>query len=486
MKYIIYCRKSTDTEDKQLLSLDAQERELREIATKHNLEIVEVFRESMSAKNPGRPIFNEVIKMILNKKADAILCWKLDRLARNMIDGGQIIDLLTNGIIKEIKTHEAVHTPKDNTILLAVHFGSANQYSRDLSENVKRGNREKMLRGGWPSLAPLGYLNNPSEKNISIDKDRAKYIIKAFELYSTGGYSFKDISEILYKDGFISRGKKKIYRNQIERILKNPFYCGLMLREGKLYNGNHKALITRDMFELVSQVANDRNRPRPSKLFFPLRGFIKCESCGCSLTSSRKKGHDYYYCTNGRGNCGEHKSYIREKDLYLMISKELTNLSFSPKKIELMYKASKERLDKDSQYLENSLNTLHKELESLKSQESRLLDVFLSEQISKEAYDKKVLEIKNKIIFINKQISESENKLPSSTLEPVKKIFEQGNTSSKEFLVADPEKKSDILKNLLWNLSIKNKKIVNIQYKNVFSILAKTPKNVSFQMMCPQ
>lgn len=484
MKYVIYCRKSTDTEDKQLLSLDAQERELREIATRNNLEVIETFRESMSAKNPGRPIFNEVIKLIQNKKVDGILCWKLDRLARNMLDGGLIIDMLTNGVIKEIRTHDSTHTPKDNVILLSVHFGSANQYSIDLSENVKRGNREKLSRGDWPCTAPLGYLNK--NKSIIIDEERAKYIIKAFEMYTTGGYSLKNIADILHKDGFRSRGGKKVYRNQIERVLKNPFYCGLMKNKDKLYPGNHKAIISQEMFKLVSQVSQDKHRPRSIKLFFPLRGFLKCESCGCAFTASRKKGHDYYYCTNGKGICSEHKSYIREKDLYAMISSKLTELHFPQKLIDLMYRAAKERIDKNSSYLEGSINTLRKEVESLQAQESRLLDVFLQDNISKDIYDKKVLEIKNKIVQNKKQISELENRQPLFTLEPIKKVFEQGNISSKQFLEVEEEQKHEILKNLLWNLSIKDKNIVNLQYKNPFSILAKTSKNASFQMMCPQ
>ena len=94
MKYIAYYRKSTEAEDRQLLSLDSQEREALSLAEKHNLTITKTFKESMSAKSSGRPLFNEMMKMIQSGKADGIICWKLDRLARNFIDGGLIIDLL--------------------------------------------------------------------------------------------------------------------------------------------------------------------------------------------------------------------------------------------------------------------------------------------------------------------------------------------------------------------------------------------------------
>src|ERR1035437_3794222 len=119
MKYILYCRKSTESEDRQVLSLESQEKELQAIAKNANLEVTGVFKESKSAKAEGRPVFNQVLKLITSGKADAIICWKLDRLARNFIDGGRVIDFLQKGIIKEIRTYEATHLPSDNVLLLA-------------------------------------------------------------------------------------------------------------------------------------------------------------------------------------------------------------------------------------------------------------------------------------------------------------------------------------------------------------------------------
>jgi len=131
MRYIVYCRKSTDTEDKQVLSLESQENELTQIAKAHNLEIVTVLRESKSAKEPGRPVFDEMIKMIASEKADAILCWKIDRLTRNPVDGGQIQWLLQNNKIKCIRTFEKNFLPSDNVLLMSIEQAMANQYIRE-------------------------------------------------------------------------------------------------------------------------------------------------------------------------------------------------------------------------------------------------------------------------------------------------------------------------------------------------------------------
>jgi DNA invertase Pin-like site-specific DNA recombinase len=198
MKYIIYCRKSTDTEDKQVLSLEAQEKEMANIVDANGLEVISVLKESRSAKEPGRPVFNEMIKLFETGKADGILCWKIDRLTRNPVDGGKIQWLLQNGKIQCIKTFEKSYYPNDNVLLMSIEQAMANQYIRDLSVNVKRGNRAKLERGEWPNHVPFGYLNDKATKTAIIDPVRSKCVPRIFELYLTGSHGFKEISDILY------------------------------------------------------------------------------------------------------------------------------------------------------------------------------------------------------------------------------------------------------------------------------------------------
>src|ERR1035437_1537396 len=188
MKYILYCRKSTDTEDKQVLSLESQEKELTDLAEDRNLEIVQILTEKKSAKAPGRPIFNEMMAAISGGKADAILCWKIDRLTRNPVDGGRIQWLLQNNKIKCIQTFEKSYFPNDNVLLMSIEQAMANQYIRDLSVNVKRGNREKLSRGEWNNKAPFGYLNDKVNKTIIVDPIKSKHVKRIFELYITGVY----------------------------------------------------------------------------------------------------------------------------------------------------------------------------------------------------------------------------------------------------------------------------------------------------------
>jgi len=200
MRYIIYCRKSSEAEDRQVLSIESQITELKKLAERLNLEVVEVLTESQSAKSPGRPIFNEMIKKINQGKADGIICWKLDRLARNPIDGGQIIWILQKGIIKHIQTFDRSYYPEDNVLLMSVEFGMANQFILDLSKNVKRGLRTKLEKGWRPNLAPLGYLNSRTKgkgKNEIIkDPERFDLIKKMWKLMLSGSYSPPKILKI--------------------------------------------------------------------------------------------------------------------------------------------------------------------------------------------------------------------------------------------------------------------------------------------------
>ena len=158
IKYFIYCRKSSEAEDRQVLSIESQENELKGLAKKSNLTVLKVLKEAQSAKAPGRPVFNQMLQEIQQGKAQGIVCWKLDRLARNPIDGGQILWFLQQGIIKHIKTFDRDYFPSDNVLMMSVEFGMANQFILDLSQNTKRGLRAKVEKGWLPGVSPPGYI----------------------------------------------------------------------------------------------------------------------------------------------------------------------------------------------------------------------------------------------------------------------------------------------------------------------------------------
>ena len=259
MRYFLYARKSTESEDRQIASIDSQIDELTKLAKRDGLEIVEILSESQSAKAPGRTIFNKMIERVFAGEAQGIICWKLDRLARNPIDGGQISWLLQQGTIKHIQTFERSYYPTDNVLMMSVEFGMSNQFIRDLSVNTKRGLRSKAERGWYPSYATLGYIHNPykakGEKEIIKDPERFDLVRKAFDLMLTGIYSPPSIIEKANEEwGLRTKLGNKVARSTIYRIFTDPFYYGFYeypKKSGNWIQGKHEPMITEAEYDKI-------------------------------------------------------------------------------------------------------------------------------------------------------------------------------------------------------------------------------------------
>jgi len=236
MRYIVYTRKSTEDDDRQVLSIEAQLFELKEFAAKEKLEIVASFEEAKTAKEPGRIKFAEMLSLIEKGKAEGILSWNPDRLARNSVDGGRIIHMIDRGLIKSLKfpTFWFEPTPQ-GLFMLSIAFGQSKYYVDNLRENTKRGLRQKIRNGVWPGWAPLGYLNNLKTKGIDIDPHKAARLRRIFELYSTGNQTLYSLANCCDKNGLKGKLNKKISPSNIQSILQNIFYIGLMKYKGETF-----------------------------------------------------------------------------------------------------------------------------------------------------------------------------------------------------------------------------------------------------------
>jgi len=337
-KFFLYTRKSTDVEDKQILSIEAQIVELRAYAKQECLEIVEELIEKQSAKIPGRPIFNSMLNRIERGEASGIVCWHPDRLARNSVDGGRIIYLLDCGQLTALKfpTFWSDNTSQGK-FMLNIAFGQSKYYVDSLAENTKRGLRQKVRRGEYPCLAPVGYINDVRIKSIVVNKKKSVIIRKAFELYVKNNSRLEDIADFLAKSGISTTGGKRLWRDQVTAILSNPFYYGHFRYVGELYEGKHEPIISKKLFDEAQAVLQERGRPHREPKNNPKAfcGLITCAECGMMITAEIQRDHVYYRCTKkGKVKCNE--PYVREESLDLQISSLLQTVSMKSKWADTM------------------------------------------------------------------------------------------------------------------------------------------------------
>ena len=186
LKYCLYARKSSESDERQTMSIDSQIKEMETLAEREGIKIVEIKRESHSAKASGaRPVFVEILNDIRSDKFNAILTWAPDRLSRNAGDLGSLVDLMDQGKLLKIQTYSQSFTNSPNEkFLLMILCSQAKLENDNRGVNVRRGLRAKCEMGIRPGLAPLGYLNvmrNERIREIIIDTERAPRIVQMFE-----------------------------------------------------------------------------------------------------------------------------------------------------------------------------------------------------------------------------------------------------------------------------------------------------------------
>ncbi len=406
MRYFIYARKSTDDEDRQILSIEAQLVELRQYATRENLNVMHEYIEAKTAKKPGRPIFNDMLSRIQHNEAEGILAWHPDRLARNSVDGGKIIYLIDKGIIKDLRfpTYRFDNNAQGKFVL-SISFGQSKYYVDALSENIKRGIRLKLSKGIWPQWAPIGYINDHATRTIVKDKGKAPFIMKSFAFYATGRYSLHELRNKINSMGFRGRKNKPLSATQYQHILKNPLYYGMFRYNGEVYEGTHEPIITKKLFDKCQDVMNRRSKPKKTKKTFALRGLMRCGECSRMITAEIQKGHTYYRCTKRFTNCTQ--KYIREEELVKQVGLFLKKVSlcddWTAKILRELEKGKNEAVQSSRPVRQK----IERNIASIDDKVNKLIDLYLENNISVEEYRKKKEELLNKKRALQESLSSS-------------------------------------------------------------------------------
>ena len=429
MKYIAYCRKSTDEKDKQVLSIEAQIAELKEFAKREKLTVTEFITEAKTAKAPGREQFAEVLKKIEKGMANAILSWHPDRLARNSIDGGKIIYLLDTGKLLDLKfpSFWFESTPQGK-FMLSIAFGQSKYYVDNLSENVKRGNRQKLRNGVWPSKAPYGYINNPKTRGIDIDEEKSKVVKQSFQLFADGNVSFTGISQFMFKFGIKREGEKPVKVGQVKNMLSNRFYLGILKYAGEYYQGSHKTFISKKLFDEVQKQVEKIERPRQKGHNFAFAGLATCGECGAAITAEQhikkyKNGTDqtfiYYRCTKKLRPCTQ--KYVSEIELEPQIRKIVSDCGLHEDWEPYFEKWITQAEEKDKLVAGVEEIQLDGQIQESEVKLNRLLNGYLDQVIEPEIYKQK----KNELFEEKLKLDEKKSQISKSGtvwLEPMREF----------------------------------------------------------------
>ena len=465
MKYVIYARKSSEDEDRQILSIEAQIVELKEFAAKEKLEIVgPTFVETKTAKEPGRIKFAEMLSFLENGKADGILSWHPDRLARNSVDGGKIIHLVDREVIKSLKFPCFWFEPTPQGLfMLNIAFGQSKYFVDNLRENVKRGLRQKIRRGEWPGKPPIGYINNLATKKIEIDKNKATKIRKFFELYSTGNYTFQSLANWCHENKLTGFWDKPFSISSSQRTLQNIFYLGLMKYKGELHEGVHEPIISKKLFDKCQEVLKDRGKPQKMKKHsFDFLGLMKCP-CSAAITAEKKikksgRTYIYYRCTKKKGPCPE-KHFLRQEELLQQIKSHLQKVSLSSQDTERVLAELEKDENLAKEQAKTTVQNLKLEILELNQKLDKLLDLCLSNKLSQDEYTLKKEKFLNSKVEIQEKISDFEQK-GLSWLEPAREFVLSLNKAEKILESEDRSEMTTFLKNIGSNHILQNRQLI--------------------------
>ena len=390
-KYFLYARKSTEEDDKQVMSIEAQLFELREFASRENLEIIEEFQESKSAKSPGREVFGKMMAKIERDGSFGILAWHPDRLARNSVDGGRIIYAVDTSKVISLRfpTFWFEPTPQ-GLFMLQVAFGQSKYYSDNLKQNVERGIRQKLRRGEWLTHAPLGYVNNTKTRNIEPDLVKSKVIVRAFEEYAKGTYRLVSLAHFLAEHGVAQQSGKPLVKASVKTMLSNRSYLGFVKHHGEYFPGSFTPILSPTLFEAVQKRLAERAHTRYKRNVhdFPFVGLFKCGECGSMITAQWCKGNGgryrYYRCTKKKGKCGQ--KYLVEHELARQVKEQLQSISLPEAWADYMLKKVEEFEQTEIHASGSRLGQMKENLKTLEAKLSALVDLHLNGDIEREIY----------------------------------------------------------------------------------------------------
>ncbi len=477
MKAIILARVSTEEQREAGNSLPAQITRMQNYCQRESLEIVETFSFDESAYKTKRDEFDKILEYLDTNKEKVAICFdKVDRLSRNVFDK-RVSLLYEKAVNDEIELHFVSDGQVINSNMSAVakfqfgmSLGLAKYYSDAISDNVKRAFEKLRAEGKKTGQARIGYKNITEEngkKTIVLDKEKASLVKKIFELYSLGNHSIESIWKEMIGLGLKSVKGNLIAKSNIDTILKDSFYYGMAYSKkyNLLYPHKYERLITKELFQKCEDVQKGR-RKNPAKIEsnnFIFKSLLSCQKCGCTITPEVKtkksgKTYIYYSCTNSKGICK--REYVSETKLLEPILELLEQFESIPDSTkEHLVEELRKNNEAEIAFHKKQLNRIQNEYQLVQSKISKLTDLLLSDSITRDVYDEKLLEFKNKQHSLNAEI-EQYTKADHDYLITISKVISLAKRAKAIFESSETPEQRAFINFLIQNPQIKDKELV--------------------------
>jgi len=483
-KAVGYARVSSKDQEDTGYSLPAQEKLLHDYAERNGYELVKVFAIQESAAGKiQRKIFHEMMAHVTKTKINTVFVETTDRLTRNFAD----VPVIDNWILAD-ENHK-IHLVKENCILhkdskshewfmWRVKVATAEYYIRLLSENVKKGQKEKLSQGWLPTKPPLGYktIGEKGHKIHVIDEEKSPLIKKMFDLYASGQYSTKKLCDVMYEQGFRSRTGHKVSHARIHQLVGDPFYYGMNRWKNQITKGNHEPLISKELYQRVQDRLHSYGAPRTRKHNSLFKSVFRCVECNGTITWEIQKGHWYGHCNHYK-NCSQ-RDWVKQENIDIQIAESIVAVTMKDERVERMLswiqEALKEGHADEITFRETASSELERQYQIATQRIDKLYDDKIDNRISREFYDKKLEQYKKE----QDNVLDSLNRHRNASL----KYFEMGITvlevaKQARAIYLNPRRTVE-QKRMLFSFLFSNPKIngknVEISYQKPFQLILDT------------
>lgn len=447
--YFAYIRVSTVKQGEHGSSLQEQRAAIEAFAGRAGLTIAHWFEERETAAKQGRTAFNRMLAELESGRAAGLVVHKIDRSARNLKDWARLGELMDRGIEVHFVQDNLDLTTRGGRLSADIQAVVAADFIRNLRDEVRKGFYGRLKQGFYPLPAPRGYLDRGRGKPKEIDPVDGQLVRQAFELYATGNCGLHDLRLEMATRGLRSRTAKPLALDSISRLLRNPFYTGLVRikRTGEAFEGVHEPLVSKAIFDRVQGILDGRLYPRFQFHRFLFRRLIKCERCGRSLSGERQKGRVYYRCHD----YGCRGVSIGEERLDKLVREELAWLKVDDGDIGDFREVLAEEIANEEADAGRHRQRVERDLGLIDQRIELLTDAVLDGTIDKETYDRR------KATLINQRLALRELKSgPGSTyLQSIAQRFELGLAALRGYEIGNDDEKRDILKTVSSNLVVR-------------------------------